>query len=74
MPLAGVIDLDAEQKRLAKEIGKFEGLVKGLESKLSNSGFLEKAPAEVVERERTRKTEYEENLSKLRSSLELLRG
>ena len=74
VPLAGVIDRDAEQKRLAKEIGKFEGLVKGLESKLSNSGFLEKAPAEVVERERTRKTEYEENLSKLRSSLELLRG
>ena len=74
VPLAGVIDMEAEQRRLTKEIGKFEGLLKGLEAKLGNKGFLEKAPAEVVERERLRKVEYQDNLIKLRSSLELVQA
>ena len=74
VPLAGVIDLEAEQRRLGKEICKFEDLLKGLEVKLGNKRFLEKAPAEVVDRERDRKVEYEGNLDKLRSSLELVRS
>ena len=74
VPLAGVIDLDAEQRRLTKEIGKFEGLLRGLGAKLDNKGFLDNAPAEVVDRERSRKIEYETTLGKLRGSLELVQG
>ena len=72
VPLKGVIDLAGERKRLEKEITKFRGLVRGMEAKLSNRGFLENAPVEVVNREHKRREEYEANLAKLEASLELL--
>ncbi|HBO11988.1 MAG TPA: hypothetical protein DD491_04300, partial [Halieaceae bacterium] len=52
VPLAGLIDRDAELARLARELGRIEGEVKRLRGKLDNPGFVAKAPAEVVERER----------------------
>jgi len=72
VPLAGLIDLEAEKSRLMKEISKFQGLLKGLEKKLGQASFLEKAPPEVVERERQRQEEYTENLKKLEASFEVL--
>ena len=72
VPLAGLIDLEAERGRVAKEIAKLQGLLKGLDKKLGQPSFLEKAPAEVVERERLRKDEYGENLQKLEASLQAL--
>ena len=74
VPLEGLIDLGVEQKRLEKEIAKFQKLLKGLNGKLSNRGFLEKAPPEVVEREREREREYRANLEKLESSLQMIGG
>ena len=72
VPLEGLIDLDAERKRLEKEIQKFTGLLKGLDAKLSNEKFTGKAPAEVVERERQRQEEYRVNVAKLNASLVLI--
>ena len=72
VPLEGLIDLDAERKRLEKEIQKFIGLLKGLDAKLSNEKFTGKAPAEVVERERQRQGEYRVNVAKLNASLILI--
>ena len=72
VPLEGLIDTDAEGRRLRKEIGKFEGLVSGLDKKLSNEGFLQKAPPAVVDKERQRLGEYRSNLQKLMASLEAL--
>ncbi len=74
VPLEGLIDLNAEEQRLQKEIGKFQGLLKGLDAKLANEGFLNKAPAPVIERERERQNEYRAGLAKLEASLELLRS
>jgi valyl-tRNA synthetase len=74
VPLEGLIDLGVERKRLEKEIAKFQKLLKGLSGKLSNPGFLEKAPEEVVEREREREVEYRGNLEKLESSLQMIVG
>jgi len=74
VPLEGLIDLEVERKRLEKEIAKFQKLLKGLSGKLSNRGFLEKAPTEVVEREREREVEYRANLEKLESSLQMIGG
>ena len=72
VPLEGVIDLDAESQRLKKEIAKFQGLLKGLEAKLGNEKFLQKAPPEVVDRERARQDEYRASLASLEASLELI--
>lgn len=72
VPLAGSIDMDVERQRLEKEIAKYEKLLKGLDGKLANKGFVDKAPTEVVERERQRQLEYGDNLKKLQASLERL--
>ncbi len=72
IPLAGLIDVDAESRRLRKEIEKLQGLVRGLEGKLDNDAFLARAPAAVVEKERLRRKEYRASLSRLSASLERL--
>jgi valyl-tRNA synthetase len=69
LPLAGLIDLGVERRRLEKEIIKFKGLLKSLDGKLGNEKFVAKAPAEVVEKERQRQEEYRANLEKLEASL-----
>jgi valyl-tRNA synthetase len=52
LPLAGMIDLDAERARLEKEIAQLTADVARREAKLANESFVSKAPAAVVERER----------------------
>ena len=69
VPLAGLIDVEAESKRLQKEIDKFSKLLRALDGKLRQQKFLERAPAEVVERERQRQSDYRENLGKLEANL-----
>ena len=54
LPLEGLIDFDAERKRLAKELGKTEKEIAKVESKLNNPGFAERAPAEVLDEQRQR--------------------
>ncbi|MEG3617875.1 valine--tRNA ligase [Magnetovibrio sp. PR-2] len=54
LPLSGIIDVDAEKARLDKEIKKLAPEIMKYEKKLSNEGFLAKAPAEVVEEQRER--------------------
>ncbi|HEY1013033.1 MAG TPA: valine--tRNA ligase [Herpetosiphonaceae bacterium] len=52
LPLAGMIDLDAERARLAKELERVEADVERREAKLGNEQFIGKAPANVVQKER----------------------
>ncbi|WP_110686482.1 valine--tRNA ligase [Salinicola aestuarinus] len=52
VPMADLIDKDAELARLAKEIDKQDKLIVGIEKKLANEGFTAKAPEAVVEKER----------------------
>ncbi|HJR11425.1 MAG TPA: valine--tRNA ligase [Rhodanobacteraceae bacterium] len=66
IPLAGLIDLDAERARLSKEIARIEGEKKKSEGKLGNANFVQNAPAEVVEQERTRLTDWSTQLGALR--------
>ncbi len=51
IPMAGLIDKEAELKRLDKEVSRLSGEVTRLSGKLSNKGFTDKAPAKVVEAE-----------------------
>jgi valyl-tRNA synthetase len=69
VPLEGVIDLDIERQRLQKEITRLEGSLSGIEKKLSNEKFVSGAPADVVEKERTKQRDWQENLRKLKEIL-----
>ena len=66
IPLAELVDLDAERARLAKEIEKAEKYLAGIEKKLSNEKFVSKAPEAVVQRER-------DNMEKTRALIAQLR-
>lgn len=65
MPLEGLIDVEAEKARLDKEIAKVGQEVKKCEAKLGNSAFVDKAPAELVDREKARLEEWSQKLSQL---------
>jgi len=67
--LAGVVDLAAERQRLEKEIKRAAESVEFLKGKLARPEFAERAPAEIVARERERLTEQEALRAKLLASL-----
>ncbi len=72
LPLADVIDLEQEKARLQKEIGRADGEIAKIDKKLSNRGFIAKAPPDVVEENRERKEEAERARSKLAEALKRL--
>lgn len=65
VPMAGLIDKDAELARLDKEIARLDGEVKRVGGKLSNAVFVDKAPAEVIDKERAKLAEAEQAKAKL---------
>jgi valyl-tRNA synthetase len=72
LPLAGVIDVAAEQGRLAKALEKLEKELAGLNGRLSNPKFAESAPEEVVEETREAAAARAEEAAKLRAALDRL--
>ena len=69
LPLADVIDVDAERARLQKDISKVEGEIKKISGKLGNQGFLDKAPEAVIEENKARLAEEEARRDKLAAAL-----
>ncbi|MBE3670812.1 valine--tRNA ligase [Vibrio navarrensis] len=65
IPMAGIIDKDAELARLDKEVAKTQGEIKRIEGKLGNEGFVAKAPEAVIAKEREKLEGYKETLAKL---------
>ena len=65
IPLAGLIDKEAELARLSKEIQRLQSEVERAEGKLQNPGFVDRAPAQVVARERARVGEMRMALEKM---------
>jgi valyl-tRNA synthetase len=65
LPLANLIDLEAERKRIQSEIDNVDKQVQRIEGMLGNPGFTSKAPAQVIERERTRLGELQERHAQL---------
>ncbi len=74
LPLAGVIDIDAERARLEKGIAKAAGEITGIDKKLANKNFVERAPKEVVEEQHTRRADFEAEIGKLEAALVRLKG
>ena len=72
IPLDGVIDVEAEQKRIQAEIDNITGYLKGVEAKLSNEKFLAGAPEQVIEQTKQSKEEKEKELEQLHAALEAL--
>jgi valyl-tRNA synthetase len=69
LPLADVIDVEAEKARLQKEIGKVNGEIKKISGKLGNQGFLDKAPEAVINENKQRLVDEEARLEKLGEAL-----
>ena len=72
LPLANLIDFEQERMRLEKEIKELDGQIERV-SKLLNSEFASKAPADVVQREREKLSRYETSRSELSDQLEHLK-
>ena len=69
MPLAELVDIEKEKARLTKDLGKKQGELKGLEGKLSNPGFLNKAPVDVVAAEQDRAEKLKALIAKIEEQL-----
>ncbi len=69
IPLEGIIDLEVERVRVEKEIQRIGGLLKSVNGKLSNEKFVNNAPADVVEKERIKKADWESAVVKLKEIL-----
>jgi valyl-tRNA synthetase len=72
LPLAGIIDIGAESKRLKREIDRVGSEIAQLDAKLANEKFVSRAPEHVVEEQRERKTEAEAVAAKLEQALKRL--
>lgn len=72
VPLAGLIDKNAELNRISKEIDKLAKEKDQAEKKLANANYVEKAPAEVVAKERERLVQTEKVLMKLQSHYQMI--
>lgn len=73
IPLDELIDKEKELERLTKEKEKLTKEVQRVESKLSNEGFVKKAPAAVIEEEKAKGAQYKEMLRKVVERIEALK-
>ena len=74
VPMAGLIDKNAELGRLNKELGKLQGEIKRLGGKLGNAKFVDKAPVQVIEKERTKLKDAETAASTLQQQVAKIEG
>lgn len=72
IPLSGLIDLKIEAERLSKERTRIEQELEKVKKRLSNKQFVQKAPAEVVSKEKNKQSNYEDMLGRLNRNLEMI--
>ena len=73
LPLSDIIDTEKEKARLTAEMTKLISEIERIDKKLSNEGFVAKAPAAVVEGEKAKREKYKENLEGVKIALEKLK-
>jgi valyl-tRNA synthetase len=74
LPLEGLINIDEEIARLEKEWDKLNKEVERVQKKLSNEGFIKKAPEKVIEEERAKEKDYTEKRAAVESRIKELKG
>ncbi len=72
VPLVGVVDFAAEKTRLEKELARARKDAEGLDRKLGNPSFVERAPADVVEKDRARLAETQATVTRLEAAIAAL--
>ncbi len=72
IPLSGLIDLEIETQRLSKERTRVEQELEKVRKRLSNRQFVEKAPPEVVDKEKLKLDNFEDMVRRLNRNLEML--
>lgn len=72
LPLADVIDIDAEKARLSKSLEKLEKEIKSVSGRLNNENFVSKAPAHVIAENKKGLEEAEQKADKIKQALERL--
>ena len=70
IPLDELVDFEKEKERLTKEKAKLESEIKRVNGKLSNQGFLAKAPESLVNEEKAKKEKFEEMMKSVLERLE----
>ncbi|MEE8488387.1 MAG: class I tRNA ligase family protein, partial [Gemmatimonadota bacterium] len=70
LPLEGVVDIEQERERITTELDRLKGLLEATTRKLANPGFLERAPAKVVEREREKAHSVGQRRERLKEKLD----
>jgi valyl-tRNA synthetase len=74
LPLAGLIDVEAEKARLTKELAKIQGEIGKVEQKLSNPAFAEKVPADVLDEHKQRLADWQSKQAQALGALDSLAG
>jgi valyl-tRNA synthetase len=73
LPLKGIIDLDAEKARLAKDLAKADADIRRIDAKLGNPDFVARAPEEVIEADREKRDDATMRRDKILEALDRLR-
>jgi len=74
VPLGGIVDLEKEVAKLRTEVAQLEKQLSALSQRLANPGFTERAPAQVVEAERTKEREWSARRDQLHAKIGALGG
>lgn len=74
VPLAGMVDLDKEREKLGRELAELEKQLAALRGRLSNEGFVSRAPAAVVDAERQKEGDWARRREQLAATLAALGG
>lgn len=73
IPLAWLLDVEAETKKITDQIEKLEQWLASCKRKLLDEIFMSKAPSQVIEREKTMEAEFIDKIEKLKNNMELLK-
>jgi len=74
VPLEGLIDVEIEKTRLQKDLDNLKTQLVKVSKKLANQDFLANAPADVIDREKLKKRDYEERIERINRNLEQILG
>ena len=72
VPLAGMLDTEAERRKLAEDLTYYEGFLASVRKKLQNERFVQNAPEKVVANERAKEADAEAKIAALKAQIEAL--
>ncbi|MBF0494259.1 MAG: valine--tRNA ligase [Candidatus Omnitrophica bacterium] len=74
IPIGKLVDINEEKARISKKIQELENYLTGIARKLSDENFVKRAPADIIEKERSKQGKFSEQLAALKDNLEAVLG